>query len=246
MLTQTRPTIPVSSYEYNRQETEQQQQQTPIYDHTLPIPPHLSFNDTDYQSNLYFSSQITAQPRQEEHIPFDIITSEQQQQQQQQQQRYRAQSEPVSTHQESVTSIHQLQSSKSQIITDDIKPSDSIPMVRLLDNGRAYETDATIQRRVPQIDPKTGLCLVPCSHAQKYAHLPPHLRPELFCIELPPPSSLPPVPPPPPPPPPRPAPSIQQQQRWCVRCCCVPGQTLVKKIVYKQVQGSIQNEIVVL
>jgi hypothetical protein len=104
------------------------------------------------------------------------------------------------------------------------------PSIRLLDGGRAYETDAVFQRQFPRIDPKTGLCLVPCPQTRKYAHLPPHLRPELFCIELPPPAALPPVPPPAPPP-------IQQQQRYCVKCCCKPGRTLIKKIVYRQADG---------
>jgi hypothetical protein len=108
-----------------------------------------------------------------------------------------------------------------------------------------------IQQGFPRIDYKTGLCLVPCPETIKYAHLPPNLRPEIFCTELPPVSSLPPPPPPPPlyhppqpapiltPPtyyPPPPAP-IAQQQRWCVRCCCVPGKSLIKKIVHKQVEG---------
>ena len=121
---------------------------------------------------------------------------------------------------------------------------------------------------LPRIDKKTGLCLVPCPQAVKHAHLPPHLRPEIFCVELPPPCSLPPPPPPPPyippppppryipppppfiPPPPPPPPFIPpppppricphiapQAQRWCVKCCCVPGRSLIKKIVYKQISG---------
>ncbi len=209
------------------------------------MPPHLSFNDTDYQSNLYYSSQITAQPGQYQNIPFD--TDEQQQ-------RYRAHSEPPSIKQDSIASITPIQPTSSQIFEQQTGRSISIPMihqeqthipqVRLLDNGRSYETEAIFQRRIPRIDPKTGLCLVPCPETQKYAHLPPHLRPELFCVELPPPGSLPPVPPPPP---------FQQQQqqqhqqqqhqqqqqRWCVRCCCVPGRSLIKKVVYKQAEGHL-------
>lgn len=233
LITQTKPitttippSVPSSSYSYTQGE---EQQQTPIYDHASPVPPHLSFNDTDYQPNLYFSSQITDQPRQHQNIPAD--TDEQQR-------RNRAHSEPASIKQDSVTTVPPIQPSPpSQIFDDQTRRAISIPMINqapihLINNGRAYETEAELQRRVPRIDPKTGLCLVPCPMAQKYAHLPPHLRPELFCIELPPPSLLPPVPPPAPPPPP-----VQQQQRWCVRCCCVPGQSLVKKVVYKQDEG---------
>lgn len=213
------------------------------------MPPHLSFNDVDYQSNLYFPSQTVPQPRLNQNIPFD--TDEQPHQQ-----RYRAYSEPASIQQDSITSNPPLQPAVSQIIEQQSQTqrATSIPMinrqtqaylppVRLIDNGRAYVTEAVFQRRAPRIDPKTGLCLVPCPETQKYAHLPPHLRPELFCVELPPPSALPPVPPPPPPPvvlPPPPAPRpppVQQQQRWCVRCCCVPGQSLVKKVVYRQQEG---------
>ncbi len=249
LITQTRhiiplipSSVPLSSYEYTqREQQQQQQQQQTIYDHTLPVPPHLSFNDTDYQSNLYFTSQTTAQPRQYQNIPFDTH-------EQTQQQRYRAHSEPASIQQDSITSIPPLQPSSSQIFEQQPQRSTSIPMIhhqeaqthipqiRLLDHGRAYETEAIFRRRIPRIDPKTGLCLVPCPETLKYAHLPPHLRPELFCVELPPPSLLPPVPPPSPPPPPPPI-QQQQQQRWCVRCCCVPGQTLIKKVVYKQVEG---------
>ncbi len=201
------------------------------------MPPHLSFNDTDYQSNLYFPSQIIAQPRQHQNIPFD--TDEQTQQQ-----RYRAYSEPASIQQDSITSIPPLQPS-SQVFEQQPQRSVSIPMInqqqaqtyipsiRLLDNGRSYETDAVFQLSTPRIDPKTGLCLVPCPQAQKYAHLPPHLRPELFCVELPPPSILPPVPPPPP----VQQQQQQQQQRFCVRCCCVPGQSLIKKVVHRQADG---------
>ena len=236
LITQAKPTIttippsvPSSSYSYIQ--GEQQQQQIPVYDHASPVPPHLSFNDTNYQPNLYFSSQITAQPRQHQNIPID--TDEQQR-------RHRAHSEPASIKQDSVTSIPPIQP-PPQVFEDQTRRAISIPMlnqapIHLLDNGRAYETEAMLQRRVPRIDPKTGLCLVPCPMARKYAHLPPHLRPELFCIELPPPSALPPVPPPPPP-----RPVQQQQQRWCVRCCCVPGQSLVKKVVYRQAEGGYHS-----
>lgn len=236
LITQAKPTIttippsvPSSSYSYIQGE-QQQQQQIPVYDHASPVPPHLSFNDADYQPNLYFSSQITAQPRQHQNISID--TDEQQR-------RYRAHSEPASIKQDSVTSVPPIQP-PSQVFEDQTRRAISIPMINrapihLLDQGRAYETEAELHRRVPRIDPKTGLCLVPCPMAQKYAHLPPHLRPELFCIELPPPSTLPPVPPPPPPRP------VQQQQRWCVRCCCVPGQSLVKKVVYRQAEGECHS-----
>jgi hypothetical protein len=30
---------------------------------------------------------------------------------------------------------------------------------------------------------------------------------------------------------------IYHDQRWCVRCCCVPGRSLIKKIVYRQIEG---------
>ena len=29
--------------------------------------------------------------------------------------------------------------------------------------------------------------------------------------------------------------------RWCIRCCCKPGQSLIKKIVHKQVDGKHSN-----
>jgi hypothetical protein len=240
---------PLSSYERSKHEQQQQQQEQLVYDHSLPVPPHLSFNDTDYQPNLYFPSQITPQPRQDENIPYDKYNDDDEQQQQ----RYRAHSEPASIQQDSFASNAPLLSVSSQTFDHHPRRSISIPMinqhesqstlpsVRLLDNGRAYETDAAFQRQVPRIDPKTGLCLVPCPEQTKYAHLPPHLRPELFCVELPPAGSLPPVPPPPPPS----GPSAQQQ-RWCVKCCCVPGRTLIKKIVYKQVEGQLYISYILL
>jgi hypothetical protein len=30
---------------------------------------------------------------------------------------------------------------------------------------------------------------------------------------------------------------VVQQQRYCVRCCCAPGRSLIKKVVYRQVEG---------
>jgi hypothetical protein len=83
---------------------------------------------------------------------------------------------------------------------------------------------------IPRIDSRTGLCLVPCPETIKSANLPCHLRSELFCVELPPQTSL-------PPPRPRPPPAIAQSHRWCVRCCCVPGKSLIKKITYRQIEG---------
>ncbi|CAF0803437.1 unnamed protein product [Adineta steineri] len=258
-VTSVMPSPTPSPYdEYGNQEQQQQQQ---IYDHSLPVPPHLSFNETDYQSNVSFSSQITPQRQKYENIPFHKHIDDEQQQH-----RYRAHSEPASIQQDSLASNPPSLSLSSNLLDQHSKRSNSIPMihhqeqqsqlppVRILDNGRAYETEALVRRHVPQIDPKTGLCLVPCPETQKYAHLPPHLRPELFCIELPPASSLPPVPS---------SPSLpseqqsyhhhqqqqhqqqdqqqQQQQRWCVRCCCVPGKTLIKKVVYRQVDDQQQN-----
>ena len=114
----------------------------------------------------------------------------------------------------------------------------------------------------PTVDARTGLCLVPCPQTIRYAHLPPHLRPELFCVELPPPSWRPPVPPPPPSPPPPPMsppplppsppppslpPSpippapILRREPWCVVCCCEPGQSIVKQVVYSQEEGRCQT-----
>ena len=219
------PSSPLLSYDYIKHEPQQQQ---PIYDHTSSLPPHLSFNDTDNQSNFYFPWQVTAQPRQYENIPFDKYKKRRQ--------RYRAHSEPPSLKQDLITSVPSLQTLSSQIFEQQPRrvvsipmiyqqqPQVSIPSVRLIDNGRAYETDAPIRRHIPVIDPKTGLCLVPCPLAHKYAHLPPHLRPELFCIELPPASALPPPPPP-------------AQQPYYVRCGRIPRKSLVKKVAHKQAQG---------
>jgi hypothetical protein len=92
-------------------------------------------------------------------------------------------------------------------------------------------------QRTPRFNIPPGLCLVPCPETIKYAHLPPHRRPELFCVELPPPSDLPPPPPPLPPPPPMPRQPCAQGHRYCIRCCCVPGRSLIKKIVYREIQG---------
>ncbi|CAF4483085.1 unnamed protein product, partial [Rotaria socialis] len=200
LITQTRQVIstipqsePFSFYKYNTNEQPQQQKQA-VYDHTLPLPPRLSFNETLHQPNFDFSSQITDQPRQHQNIPFDTYEEEEQQQQ-----RYRAHSEPASIKQDSIVTVPSQQPPpSSQEIEYQPRRSVSIPMVhpeqsqirlpsvRLIDNGRAYETDSALRRRMPIIDPKTGLCLVPCPETQKYAHLPSHLRPELFCIELPP------------------------------------------------------------
>jgi hypothetical protein len=97
---------------------------------------------------------------------------------------------------------------------------------------------------IPRIDARTGLCLVPCPETIRTAHLPTHLRPDLFCTELPPPCSMPPPPPFIPPHsfkpshpsyiPPQPA---ALGHRYCVKCCCTPGMSLIKKVVYKQVEG---------
>ncbi|CAF4786898.1 unnamed protein product, partial [Rotaria sp. Silwood1] len=74
LITQTRhviPTIPqslpLSFYKYTEHkqpqiQPQQQQQQQSIYNHPLPYPPHLSFDDNFYQPNYDFPSQITAQP----------------------------------------------------------------------------------------------------------------------------------------------------------------------------------------
>ncbi|CAF2267081.1 unnamed protein product [Rotaria magnacalcarata] len=236
---------PFSSYKYTTNEQPQQQKQA-VYDHTLPLSPHLSFNETLHQPNLDFSSQITDQPRQYEKTPFDAYK------QQQQQQRYRAHSVPASIKQDSILTVPSQQPPPppSQEIEHQPRRSVSIPMshpeqsqtrlpsVRLIDNGRAYETDSALRRCMPRIDPKTGLCLVPCPQTKKYAHLPSHLRPELFCIELPSATSLPPPPPPPPPLPPQPV----QQEQWCVKCCCAPGKSIIKKIVYRQVEEQQNHE----
>ncbi|CAF4373726.1 unnamed protein product, partial [Rotaria magnacalcarata] len=236
---------PFPSYKYTTNEQPQQQKQA-VYDHTLPLSPHLSFNETLHQPNLDFSSQITDQPRQYEKTPFDAYK------QQQQQQRYRAHSVPASIKQDSILTVPSQQPPPppSQEIEHQPRRSVSIPMshpeqsqtrlpsVRLIDNGRAYETDSALRRCMPRIDPKTGLCLVPCPQTKKYAHLPSHLRPELFCIELPSATSLPPPPPPPPPLPPQPV----QQEQWCVKCCCAPGKSIIKKIVYRQVEEQQNHE----
>ena len=258
------PSIPVLPRQVDRYEqqqaTEQQTDTQPIYDHALPVPPHLSFNDNDYRPNLYSSVYETAQPR----LPVDIPFHDEEKQISNQQ-RYRAHSEPPSIQQDITTSspplepfsspvfegkprravsipaIQRQQQHQQQYHEQQQQPmSTQVPQLRLLNNGRAYEMDTPYAQYTPRIDAKTGMCLVPCPHAQKYAHLPPHLRPELFCIELPPPGSLPPVPPP------APEEIIQEQQqqqrqqqhgRWCVKCCCVPGRTMIKKIIYKQVEG---------
>ncbi|CAF1486033.1 unnamed protein product, partial [Adineta ricciae] len=278
------PTVPITApspyneymvHEQKQQQQQQQQQEQQVYDHGIPAPSHSSFNETDYQSNVHVSSQITPEAQKYENTPF---SKQDEEDEQQQQHRYRAHSEPVSIQQDSLISTQSSQQISSHIIDQQSRRSNSIPMihqqeqqqqqqarvptVRMLDDGRAYETDATFERTVPMIDPKTGMCLVPCPESQKYAHLPPHLRPELFCIELPPAGSLPPMPPAPEPtmipPPMMDEEQYQQQQqyhhqqqqqqqhpqgRWCVRCCCVPGQTLIKKVVYKQVEeGGEQHE----
>ena len=261
------PSIPVLPRQVDRYEqqqtTEQQTDIQPIYDHALPVPPHLSFNDNDYRPNLYSSVYETAQPRQPVDIPFHD-----EEKQISNQQRYRAHSEPPSIQQDIITSAPPLEPFSSPVFEEKPRRAVSIPAIqrqqqqqqqqqyheqqqqrpmstqvpplRLLNNGRAYEMDTPYAQYTPRIDAKTGLCLVPCPNAQKYAHLPPHLRPELFCIELPPPSLLPPVPPPAPEEIRQEQQQQQQQQqhgRWCVKCCCVPGRTMIKKIVYKQVEG---------
>ena len=237
LTVQTGYSIPAttSSNEWSRHE-----QQT-VHEQVSPVPPRLSsFDEAAHQANTYFPTQITPQPRQDDNASLYKYDE------QSQQQRYRAHSEPASIQQEASTAIPPL--STHTTADEQARRSVSNPAmhhqqqqqqqslsqpsaVRWLDQGRSYETDATFERRVPRIDPKTGLCLVPCPQSVKYAHLPPHLRPELFCVELPPPGALPPVPPPPPP---------QAPQRWCVRCCCVPGRTLVKKVVYRQVEGTLE------
>ena len=216
------------------------EQQT-VHDQVSPVPLRLSsFDESAHRATTYFPTQTTPQLQHDENVSLYKYDE------QSQQQRYRAHSEPASIQQEASTAISPL----STHTTADEQARRSVsnpamhhqqqqslrepPSVRWLDQGRSYETDANFERRVPRIDPKTGLCLVPCPQSVKYAHLPPHLRPELFCVELPPPSALPPVPPPPPPQP------TQAAQRWCVRCCCVPGRTLIKKVVYKQVEGALE------
>ncbi|CAF4454270.1 unnamed protein product, partial [Rotaria socialis] len=39
-----------------------------------------------------------------------------------------------------------------------------------------------------------------------------------------------------------PQPQPVQQDRWCVKCCCVPGKTIIKKIVYRQVDEQQNHE----
>ncbi|CAF0921826.1 unnamed protein product, partial [Didymodactylos carnosus] len=118
---------------------------------------------------------------------------------------------------------------------------------RPLGDGRSYETYVNSTSNDARLDPQTGLCTVPCPETVKYAHLPPHLRPEFVCFTLPPAHLLPPLPPPPPPlPPPPPPPQrvkiIRQVEPCCCTCRCVPGRTLVKKVVYKQIQQEQQQE----
>ncbi|CAF3348361.1 unnamed protein product [Rotaria sp. Silwood1] len=90
LITQTRhviPTIPqslpLSFYKYTEHkqpqiQPQQQQQQQSIYNHPLPYPPHLSFDDNFYQPNYDFPSQITAQPRHYQNIPLDKYEEQQQ------------------------------------------------------------------------------------------------------------------------------------------------------------------------